>query len=642
MLKTYLTGNKRVYIVLLVGFSFIAIISFLAFSPYSKGFFSYINPFQASVVPMPVEQKRDDMKEEIYDYLEQLQEQNNSLSEKIIYLEEKLEELSSVDSLLSENREGEVNEAEVAGEDISIEKEANKDVAPPKRCDIATGDSPLKSFVVLNEIAWMGTTTSASNEWIELKNISQNSIDLKGWQVIDKENQIEIFFEVGQVLPGKFFLLERTGEDTIPGTIANEIYTGVLSDTSEGLYLFNQDCILQDYVGANPDWPAGDKTSKRTMERKGDFNWQTSQPVGGTPNQENSSGYINIVYGSGGGNNGAPPPPPPIVYPKILISEIQIDPADDRFIEIYNPNTTEVILTDWYIQRKTETGDSFNSFVTKTDFANKTIEPNGYFWIAEKSEADIVTDLTLTENNSLVLKNPNGEIVDKLGFGAAQDFETTPTINPATGKSIGRKLLEGDLPYTDTNNNQNDFEIQVPTPNSSNTTFLEEEENEEDSEEQGASYLDVVINEVAWMGTIDSSNNEWLEIYNNTDSEIDLSGWVLKSTNDTPSISLSGIVLANNHFLLERTSDETLPEITADQIYVGALGNAGEYLQLYDGQNNLIDEIDSSTGWFAGDNDSKQTMERINPLVQGSDTANWATSAELLGTPRAQNSKYSP
>ena len=31
---------------------------------------------------------------------------------------------------------------------------------------------------------------------------------------------------------------------------------------------------------------------------------------------------------------------------------------------------------------------------------------------------------------------------------------------------------------------------------------------------QAANSLDVVINEVAWMGTVNSANDEWIELYN--------------------------------------------------------------------------------------------------------------------------------
>jgi len=147
--------------------------------------------------------------------------------------------------------------------------------------------------------------------------------------------------------------------------------------------------------------------------------------------------------------------------------------------------------------------------------------------------------------------------------------------------------------------------------------------------------LNVVINEIAWMGTNTSYNDEWIEIYNNTNSSIDLNDWILKAIDGTPEIILSGTIQPNGFYILERTDDTTIPNITADQIYTGALSNKGEYLQLFDTQNNLIDEINCTDGWLAGDNKTKQTMERVNPT-----SLNWQTSKNSLGTPRTINSIF--
>lgn len=161
---------------------------------------------------------------------------------------------------------------------------------------------------------------------------------------------------------------------------------------------------------------------------------------------------------------------------------------------------------------------------------------------------------------------------------------------------------------------------------------------------KAASILDIVINEVAWMGTTASSNDEWIELYNNTSNSINLGGWILKTADGTPEIKLSGTISPNGFYLLERTDDSTIPQISADQIYTGALSNEGEDLRLYDKNNILIDGINciKDTGgkckkWFAGDNNTKQTMERKNPLVSGDQTENWATSQTAGGTPRQEN-----
>ena len=162
--------------------------------------------------------------------------------------------------------------------------------------------------------------------------------------------------------------------------------------------------------------------------------------------------------------------------------------------------------------------------------------------------------------------------------------------------------------------------------------------------------LDVVINEVAWMGTTYDANDEWMELYNNTDTPIDLTGWTLRAADGTPNITLNGVIPAHGHFLLERTDDTTIPDIPADQIYTGALGNTGEVLELRDGGGALIDSANGDGGgWPAGNNTTKQTMERIDPTAPDADD-NWGNNTTwirnghdnggnpLNGTPKARNS----
>lgn len=147
---------------------------------------------------------------------------------------------------------------------------------------------------------------------------------------------------------------------------------------------------------------------------------------------------------------------------------------------------------------------------------------------------------------------------------------------------------------------------------------------------------DVVINEVAWMGTTYSYYDEWIELYNDTSSNIDLTGWTLRSTDGSPSVQLSGTIPANGYFLLERTDDNSVVGITADMTYAGSLGNTGETLELRNASGSLIDIVDS---WYGGDNSTKATMERIDPSVSGTVSSNWITAITAydggLGTPNS-------
>lgn len=151
-----------------------------------------------------------------------------------------------------------------------------------------------------------------------------------------------------------------------------------------------------------------------------------------------------------------------------------------------------------------------------------------------------------------------------------------------------------------------------------------------------ASSQDVVVSEVAWMGTTTSYNDEWIELYNNTNSSLSLDGWTLNATDGSPSIELSGTIPAKGYFLLERTDDTTVSEVSADFIYTGSLNNSGETLELRDGDQHIVDTVDA---WYAGNNDTKATMARQDTTANGTSSSNWATStttyAEGYGTPNA-------
>lgn len=120
----------------------------------------------------------------------------------------------------------------------------------------------------------------------------------------------------------------------------------------------------------------------------------------------------------------------------------------------------------------------------------------------------------------------------------------------------------------------------------------------------------VQISEVAWMGTEESVNDEWIELYNDSSSSVSLEGWRLVAADGSPDITLVGDIQGQDFYILERTDDTSLPGITADYIYAGALNNNGETFYLYDKNGTVIDQIINSDGWVAGDSSTKETMQR--------------------------------
>ncbi len=175
----------------------------------------------------------------------------------------------------------------------------------------------------------------------------------------------------------------------------------------------------------------------------------------------------------------------------------------------------------------------------------------------------------------------------------------------------------------------------------------------------------VVINEIAWAGTAASSFDEWIELYNRTGRALSLSSMTLYASDLSPYISLSGTIGAGGYFLIERTDDTTVNNISADLIapFSGSgggsgLSNNGENLLLVlvsAGATTTLDTVASCSGggttWCGGSDSSFTTLERYDASVSGSLSTNWfshmgefirngtdANNGNLSGTPRAKNS----
>ena len=128
----------------------------------------------------------------------------------------------------------------------------------------------------------------------------------------------------------------------------------------------------------------------------------------------------------------------------------------------------------------------------------------------------------------------------------------------------------------------------------------------------------VFISEVAWMGSAEDANAEWIEIYNNG-AAVDLEGWTLNAVDGQPGIVLTGTLPADSYALLERSDDSTVPSVDAYLVYTGALGNTGEILELRDADGMLIDRVDGSNDWaIGGDNGTKETLQRSGNPATGS------------------------
>jgi len=136
----------------------------------------------------------------------------------------------------------------------------------------------------------------------------------------------------------------------------------------------------------------------------------------------------------------------------------------------------------------------------------------------------------------------------------------------------------------------------------------------------------VVISEIAWMGSEEDYNSEWIELQNISAFDADISRWRLKSADGKIDVLFpeNAVLPKGGHYVLSRKGKGNVA-------YEGALLNGGMALRLFASSCALEDEV-SPGKWPAGDNKTKQTMERAPDL-------SWRDSALPGGTPGAPNSR---
>ena len=148
----------------------------------------------------------------------------------------------------------------------------------------------VSANVIISEVAWMGSDNggtsrqNANDEWLELYNDSPSAADIGGWIMeIVGSKQIALS---GEIAPGGYYLIERTNDDSAPGAAADLISSFGRSGLKNGGSIL----ILRDgngnelqKINAQDGWPAGDNSSKETMQWGGS-SWITAPPTPGAPN----------------------------------------------------------------------------------------------------------------------------------------------------------------------------------------------------------------------------------------------------------------------------------------------------------------------------------------------------------------------
>ncbi|MEI6674888.1 MAG: cadherin-like beta sandwich domain-containing protein, partial [Verrucomicrobiota bacterium] len=139
----------------------------------------------------------------------------------------------------------------------------------------------------------------------------------------------------------------------------------------------------------------------------------------------------------------------------------------------------------------------------------------------------------------------------------------------------------------------------------------------------------IVINEIHFNGVDNTVLNEFIEIFNAGTSSVVMTNWRLSGGIDYT--FPAGTTIAPNGFLIVAATPATILAKygkVALGPWEGSLSSDGEFVRLRDATNTTIDEVDYKVGfpWPVAAGGDGASLERINPLLDGSLGGSWRSS----------------
>lgn len=301
----------------------------------------------------------------------------------------------------------------------------------PTATEPTATQTPIFHDVVINE--FMALPPSGEDEWVELYNRTNNTIDLTGWGLVDGgDHRTTLSGTLGTNATDRFLVINKP--------------SGNLNNDGDNFSLLSLSGTLIDNV-AYGEWQGntdnaplgatGQSTARRTdgnveSDVANDFSITTT-PTKGTTNIITAVPAPTTTTTSTNTTSTTTNP-----APKLVINEIYPDPVgsdDEEFIEIMNTGTTLVNLVDWQI-----TDNHGQRYIFATgDIPNLQLAPGELLAVKRAT-----THLALhNESSAVTLRTPTGSSISKISYDDAPEGQSWAlvdsrwrwTISPTFGKT---------------------------------------------------------------------------------------------------------------------------------------------------------------------------------------------------------------
>lgn len=145
----------------------------------------------------------------------------------------------------------------------------------------------------------------------------------------------------------------------------------------------------------------------------------------------------------------------------------------------------------------------------------------------------------------------------------------------------------------------------------------------------------IVINEINFKSEKSFDTGDWIELYNNTNSQVNLSGWQIQDSSDTLFTFAQGTSIEAGAFLVIAQESQAMKSLIPNSAPTGDLpfgiSSKGESLRLWTNNHTLVDNVTFDTTWTETA-DKGDTLTLNDPNSDNSDPNNWSISTGH-GTP---------
>ena len=384
------------------------------------------------------------------------------------------------------------------------------------------------SGIILSEIAWAGSEKSAADEWIELANMGSGDVSVAGWRLtgVGTSGSVLIIPDGATIPAGGTYLIAnyKMGSSSTLSVAPDDVTTAVsIPNTALNVSLLDQTGTVVDSL-VDPGTPnAGSSTTFSTMERASDSTWMTA---------EVSTNLLNGQLGSPGvaGHQNAP-------VAEVAAPIVETAPATTPSDQSPRP------------------ASGSSSAINEGEIT--TAAPAAETVLVEAAPVETLPTET-TESTVSSISSPTETvapvIIETTAPAVVPESETTPIVTdsaPTVSQAIEAPVIT-ETPVIET--------VSDSEPTTAN--------------DQQPTHSPLIIS--AFLAAPSSGGNEWIEITNTGDTDLDVSSYsIIDATGKAT--SLTGVIAAGS------TAVITNPK--------GALNNDGDTIAILNATGLPIDEV---------------------------------------------------